>query len=83
MKKLLICLSIIGIVVATTGCNKQIVDLVFSYDEAIIKLPNGEIVQGKIESWTDYNDGDQLQIKIDGVYYLTDTRNATLIQTKE
>ena len=64
-----------------TGCgNKDMWDTVYTFDYAIIKLPNGEIVEGKVDKWTDYEDGDQLQVTIDGKIYLTSTLNCTLIQ---
>ena len=64
-----------------TGCgNKDVWDTVYTFDYAIIKLPNGEIVEGKVDKWTDYEDGDQLQVTIDGKIYLTSTLNCTLIQ---
>ena len=61
------------------GCNKQMVDLTYSYEYAIIGLPNGETVEGKVSSWTDYEDGDQLQVKIDGKTYLVHSSNVVLI----
>lgn len=60
------------------GCNKQIIDGIQRYDRAIIQLPNGEIIDGKVEKWNDY-EGDQLQIKIDGVWYLVHSSDAVLI----
>ena len=64
-----------------TGCgNKDMWDTVYTFDYAIIKLPNGEIVEGEVDKWTDYEDGDQLQVTIDGKIYLTSTLNCTLIQ---
>ena len=62
-----------------SGCNKQMVDLTYSYEYAIIGLPNGEVVEGKVSSWTDFEDGDQLQIKIDGKTYLVHSSNVVLI----
>ena len=61
------------------GCNKQMLDLTYSYEYAIIGLPNGEVVEGKVSSWTDYEDGDQLQIRIDGKTYLVHSSNVVLI----
>ena len=63
------------------GCgNKDMWDTVYTFDYAIIQLPNGEIVEGEVDKWTDYEDGDQLQVTIDGKIYLTSTLNCTLIQ---
>ena len=61
------------------GCNKQMVDLTYSYEYAIIALPNGEVVEGKVSSWTDYEDGDQIQVKIEGKTYLVHSSNVVLI----
>ena len=73
MKKIIaLLLSVIAVLSAMvlSGCNKQMVDLTYSYEYAIIGLPNGEVVEGKVSSWTDYEDGDQLQVKINGKTYL-------------
>lgn len=69
---------LVGILILA-GCNKQLVDLTYSYEYAIIALPNGEVVEGKVSSWTDFEDGDQLQIKIDGKTYLVHSSNVVLI----
>lgn len=61
------------------GCNQQIIDVTYKYDRAIISLPNGEIVDGKVDSWTDYADGDQIQVKINGVTYLVHSEDIALI----
>ena len=65
--------------VILAGCNKQMVDLTYSYEYAIISLPNGEIVEGKVSSWTDFEDGDQIQVKINGKTYLVHSSNCVLI----
>lgn len=59
--------------------NKSIIDTTYSFEEAIISMPNGEVVQGKVSNWTDFDDGDQLQICIDGKTYLTHASNVVLI----
>lgn len=70
---------VIAMLLTMTGCNKQMVDTTFKFDEAIIKLPNGEIVNGDVNSWIDFSDGDQIQVKVNGVTYLTHTSNVVLI----
>ena len=69
---------VVGLLVLV-GCNKQMVDLTYSYERAILVLPNGEIVEGKVSSWTDFEDGDQIQVKIDGKTYLVHSSNIVLI----
>jgi len=82
MKKILATFMITLLMVLTlTSCgNKQIIDFTYKFDKAIISLPNGDVVEGKVESWTDYEDGDQIQIKIDGVTYLVHSSNVVLIK---
>ena len=80
-KRIALLLSIILLLSAAllAGCNKQMVDLTYSYEYAIIGLPNGEIVEGKVSSWTDFEDGDQIQVKIAGKTYLVHSSNVVLI----
>lgn len=80
MKKVLAILITLLMVVTMSGCNKQIFDMTYSFDKAIISLPNGEIVEGKIDSWTDYEDGDQIQVKINGITYLVHSSDVVLIK---
>ena len=61
------------------GCNMKMVDLTYSYEYAFFGLPNGEVVEGKVSSWTDFEDGDQLQVKIGGKTYLVHSSNVVLI----
>lgn len=79
MKKLTALISMLILVLALTGCNKQMVDLTYSYERAILSLPNGEVVEGKVSSWTDFEDGDQIQVRIDGKTYLIHSSNIVLI----
>jgi len=82
MKKIIALLLSIILLLATAllaGCNKQMVDLTYSYEYAIIGLPNGEVVEGKVTSWTDFEDGDQIQVKIAGKTYLVHSSNVVLI----
>ena len=82
MKKLIaLLLAVIAVLsgLVLSGCNKQLVDLTYSYEYAIIGLPNGEVVEGKVSSWTDFDDGDQIQVKINGKTYLVHSSNVVLI----
>lgn len=79
MKKLAIIVSSIILAVSLAACSKQVADLTYSYERAIISLPNGEIVEGKVQSWTDFEDGDQIQVKINGVTYLVHASQVVLI----
>lgn len=70
---------VISITLNIVGCNKQIFDTTYSFTYAYVELPNGECVEGKVQSWKDFEDGDQLQVKIDGKVYLTNSTRIVLI----
>lgn len=78
MKKLLAVIITVIMALSLVGCNYQLFDLKYQYDYAIIRLQDGTLVKGEIEKWKDY-DGEQLQVTIDGVTYLTSSYNCTLI----
>ena len=78
MKKLVT----IGLIVSLlTGCqaNKKydILDTQ-GYNYVIMKLPNGEIIEGQIQYWRDF-EGEQLEIKINNVIYLVSSYNCVLM----
>lgn len=79
VKKILVCMMAAISTITLTACNRQIVDTVWKYDRAILSLPDGTIVEGAVESWTDFEDGDQIQVKINGVTYLVHSGNVVLI----
>ena len=60
--------------------NKQFFDFTYSFDTAVISLPDGTIVKGKVDSWTDYEDGDQIQVVINGTTYLVHSTNVVLMK---
>lgn len=81
-KKILACL-IAGLAMMMVGCgNYDHFDTVWKYDKAIMKLPNGEVVEGKIQNWRDY-EGDVVQVKIDGNTYYVHMENIVLISEDE
>ena len=78
-KRLMAVLAAAMVLACLAGCNKQMVDLTYSYERAILVLPNGEVIEGKVSSWTDFEDGDQIQVKIEGKTYLVHSSNIVLI----
>lgn len=80
MKRAAILTTVLLFAAVLSGCNKQIIDTTYRFDYAYIVLPNGECVEGQVDRWKDYDDGDQIQVTIDGTTYLTDTTRVTLIR---
>lgn len=72
-----------AISVLFASCNKQIVDTTYSFDTAILYV-GGEWITVDVDSWTDYEDGDQIQVKAeDGTTYLVHSNNITLIHSSK
>lgn len=80
MKKYaLMLLTTVGLVVLSACGNQTFFDTTYTYNYAQVRLPDGSIKTGKVKEWTDYSDGDQLQIKFeDGTVYLVHSSQAVL-----
>lgn len=80
MKKIILAAVVLLMVaVVTSGCNRAVFDTHFAFDDAMVALPDGTVIKGQVSSWNDYEDGDQLQVTINGVTYLTHASNVVLI----
>ena len=81
MKKriaLALVLVIAALLLASCG-NKDYFDTVRTYHEAVIAMPDGTVVSGEVQNWRDYEDGDQVQVKIDGITYLVHSSDIVLM----
>lgn len=78
MKKIALAVLLLVLAVSLCACNYQMLDTKYHFDRAQIVMPDGSLVSGKVQSWTDY-EGEQLQIKIDGVTYLVHSENVVMI----
>ena len=82
-KRIVLAIVTLLIVVSLTACNRQMIDTTYSFNYAYIYLQNGDVVEGEISSWRDYDDSDQLQIKMkNGDVYLVHSCNCALIKRK-
>ena len=82
MKKIILAFVLICLLIALGGCgNKDFIDTVYTYDYAIISMPDGTSIHVDIKKWTDYADGDQIQIIAeDGTVYLVHATNCVLVR---
>lgn len=62
-----------------TFTNRSLFDVTQSFEQAMIRMPDGEIIKGRVQSWMDYEDGDQIQVRISDTTYLTHISNVVLI----
>ena len=74
-------IMVIVILISLTGCgNKDIWDFNYTFDKAIIKMPDGNILELEIKYWNDY-DGEQIQVvDKNGNIYLVSSVNCVLIK---
>ena len=80
-KKIILLLTTVIMILSLSACgNKTLLDTTYTFDEAIIRLPDGSVISGEVAAWTDYEDGDSLQITLkDGNTSLVHASNAVLI----
>lgn len=80
MKKRLIAVMTAVLTIGVfVGCgNHTIIDTTYTFRYGIISLPDGTIVEGKVDRWCDY-EGEQLQVTINGQTYLTSSYNCVLM----
>jgi len=75
MKKIICVVLILSLALALTACqvgNRQMGwDTTQTFTHAILELGNGEIVEGTVTSWRDFEESDVVQFTMNGVTYLT------------
>lgn len=59
--------------------NQSWFDTTYSFECAKVDMKDGTYVEGKVETWQDYENSDVVQVKIDGKVYLTHYMNVVLI----
>lgn len=80
MKKILAFALVIILLMVMTGCgNYDAFDTTYTFDRAVIFMPNGETIEGRVKNWRDYENSDQIQVTIEGKTYLTHISNVVLI----
>lgn len=79
-KRIVLVLLLVAMCFGLCACgNYDAWDTVYTYDRAIVSLADGSVVSGRVQNWRDYEDGDQIQVKVDGKTYLVHSTNVTLI----
>ena len=78
---LVIALAVAGFIIywETHHGNRRLIDTKYRFSYGIVRLPNGEVVEGKVTSWIDYSDSDVVQVTIKGKTYLTSYMNVCLV----
>ena len=81
MKKKIVVLIAAGVLtIGLTGCgNQQLLDTTYTFDKAMIAMPNGTVIEGEVQSWKDWENSDTVQVKIGDVTYWTHSSNVVLM----
>ena len=59
--------------------NNSWFDTAYSFEYVQIAMPDGSVVEGKCQSWQDYENSDVVQVKVNDKVYLTHYMNVVLI----
>ncbi len=70
-------IAIMGTGVFFTFNGNRTLDTKFYYDYAIVQLANGSVIEGKVDSWRDY-EGEQIQVTINGETWLVHSANLSM-----
>jgi len=84
MKKILafvlVFVLILSLGISAYAYNKSIFDLKYHFNYAYVDLLNGTTVEGKVQSWKDWEDSDMLQVTFeDGATYYSHSSNIMLV----
>jgi len=86
MKKIITIALIITLCLTLTACqigNRKIgFDTTQTFRWAIVQLGNGELIEGSVDSWRDFDNSDTIQVTINGITYLTHYSNVILTTEK-
>ena len=86
MKKIIVIALIVALCLSLSACqigNRKIgLDTTQTFHWAIIQLGNGELIEGPVESWRDFDGSDAVQVTIDDITYLTHYSNTILTTEK-
>lgn len=65
------------------GCgNHDIIGFQYDFGYAMLKMPNGQVYSGKVESWARSKESDRIRVTIDGIDYVTQYSNVCLFSEK-
>lgn len=83
MKKMLTIILLLIFTLVLTSCNRQAFDFSLKYTKIHMSFDGQNYKCYNISSWRDYDDGEQIQVNIEGYgTILTSSYNAILIVDK-
>ena len=80
IKRIVLTILTIVLVFSLCACgNRDMSDIVRTFDRVIVKLADGSIVEGKCQDWRRYSNNGMVQVKVNDKIYLIHSVNCTLI----
>ena len=80
LKRFIFILVLIVALICLSGCgNMQLADTTWKFNRAVVRLKDDRVIEGPVQSWLDFDGSDMIQVKIDGITYLTHSSNVVLI----
>lgn len=70
---------VIAALLLASCCNKDSLNSVDTYYEAVIGMPDGTVVCGEVQTWNRHSYCDILKVKIDGVTYVVHSSDVVLM----
>ena len=78
-KRIALAIVLVMAALLLTGCgNWSGFDVEYNYHEAMLAMPDGNILCGEVQDWCEYA-SDMVQVKIDGVTYLVHSSDIVLM----
>ena len=75
---ILITFACLSLSACQIGNRKIGFDTTQTFHWAIVQLGNGELIEGPVSSWRDFEESDVVQFTINGITYLTHYSNVIL-----
>lgn len=84
MKRIIcVIIAVILLIITLSACeisyNRSVYDTTWNFNYGYIYIGNEKIIEGKVDSWLDFEGSDMIQVKIDGKVYLTHSTNVILV----
>ena len=61
------------------GYNREFYDATWNFNYCYIYIGGEKLVEGKVDSWLDFENSDMVQVKVEGKIYLTHSSNVVLV----
>ncbi len=82
MKKYMLIAGIVSAFLLTGCVNRDFLSWQYNFTWAQVKLPDGSIVEGPVDSWSRGDENDRVRVTIEGIDYNTHFSNVCLFSER-